>query len=498
MQTHKIIKFINERNPTYLIFTFLCCLFLNTVVTGNEEIYLGWAKSYFDPNWMPNSFVYDHWVSHRYVFELFFGFLLSHLSFEAVVLIGRLMAASALAYALSRLFKQIKFTNLESLFLMMVFIAMGQNFVPGEWIFMSVESKVFAYPLIFLSLTEILRENPKLSSFYITVATYFHVLVAGWFFVYFIIYLIWTRTDLLEVAKAFGIYLAGTFPLIVYLAPQVFSGPSDVNGIHLNWIYVFFRIPNLAPFVDGHINNAANWGWVKILMMAIGFISAIFLHRRNKSLERVKFFSYFIIIIGAFIFTFLIVAYFDHSGDILKYRPFRGASLFTLFVLIEIILFIKLNFTNSKNVILASNLSIVILAVLLTYGIGRNLYEKYINNYFLHDKKKIAWKEMTSFAKNQTEKGSIFLIKGIRESISWKFSRMSERDIFVLKKFIPIDKKKWYEWYQRLQVRVNNEEQMAALKIKYKLDYYLTIPSRPRIGTIVFENSYYTISHLND
>lgn len=494
MQTHKIINFINDRNPAYLIFAFLCCLFLNSVVTGNEEIYLGWAKSYYDPDWLPNSFVYDHWVGHRYIFEIFFGFLLSHLDFGAVVVIGRLLSAAAMAYALSRLFKQLKLTNLESLLVLMVFITMGQNFLPGDWIFMSVESKVFAYPLIFLSLTELHKDNPKLATLYIVGATYFHVLVAGWFFIYFIVYLLVTQTNFLTVLKVSGTYLAGILPLAAHLAPTVLSGPSDVGGLHLNWIYVFYRIPNLAPFVDGKLNTAASWEGLRIFTVAVCFVFAIFLYRKKELSAEAKLLTRFIIIIGSFIFVFLVVAYFDRTGDILKYRPFRGASLFTLFVLLEIVLDTKLQFTSNK--VLVSNLSIAILAILFTYGIGRNINEKYINVYFLQDVRKTAWKEVTSFAKNKTEKGSIFFIKGIPENISWTFSRNSDRDIFVLKKFVPIDKSKWYEWFQRLQVQVEDEEQMAALKKDYQLDYYLTTPSRSQIGEVVFKNSHYVISRL--
>jgi hypothetical protein len=496
MQIHKIKHFINNANPTYLIFAFLCCLFLNSVVTGNEEIYLGWSKSYYDPDWLPNSFVYDHWVGHRFVFEIFFGFLLNHLNFGAVVVIGRLLAAAAMAYALSRLFKQIKFTNLESLLVLMVFISMGQNFLPGDWIFMSVESKVFAYPLIFLSLTELHKDNPKLAALYIVGATYFHVLVAGWFFIYFIVYLFVTRTNFLTVVKVSGVYLASILPLAAYLAPTVLSGPSDVNGLHLNWIYVFYRIPNLAPFVDGKLNVAASWEGLRIFTVAVCFVFAIFLYRKNELPAEAKLLTRFIIIIGSFIFVFLVVAYFDRTGDILKYRPFRGASLFTLFVLMEIVLYTQLKFTSNKT--LVSNLFITILAVLFTYGIGRNINEKYINVYVLQDERKMAWKEVTSFAKNRTEKGSIFFIQGVRESIRWTFSRNSDRDVFVLKKFVPIDKSKWYEWFQRLQVQVENEEQMTTLKKKYQLDYYLTTPSRPKIGEVVFENSHYVISRLRD
>jgi hypothetical protein len=497
MLLDKLKAIINNTPLGPIYFFTLCSFFLNAEISGNEEIYLGWAKAYYDPTWMPNSFVYDHWVGHRYLFEIFFGFLLKHFSFGIVVVIGKILAAAAMAYALSKLFRQIKLSNLESLLIVVVFISCGQNILPGEWIFMSVESKVFAYPLIFLSLAELLKGNPKIAAFYIMAATYFHVIVAGWFFIYFIVYLIWTRTNLPDVARAIGIYIAGVLPLAIYLVPRVLSGPSDVNGIHLNWIYVYYRIPNLAPFVNGKLNTAASWEAIEILTVAFCFILAIIFHRKNSPIVIVNPFNRFIIIIGTFIFTFLCVAYFDHSGDILKFRPFRADPVFLFFVLIQLFLLITLKMPNEKAATFYSKFSILLLVILMTYKIGDNINRKYIKIYFMPDEKTQAWEDATSFAKNNTQRDSIFFIQGVRENIDWTFTRLADRDVFVSKKFNPVDKDKWYEWYQRLQVEVKDETQMAALKNKYKLDYFITSKSKPVIGKTVYQNSHFVISRLS-
>lgn len=495
-QYHKLKTYINGANTTLLIFAVLCLFYINFIVSGNEEIYLGWAKAYYNPNWIPNSFVYDHWVGHRYLFEIFFGFLLNHLTFELVVAIGRILAAGALAYSLAKLFKQIKFTNLESLLVVVVFISCGQNILPGEFIFMSVESKVFAYPLIFLAITELLKGNLKTAALYIVGATYFHVIVAGWFFIYYILYLTLSKFPPRKLLQTFGVYLVGTLPLIAFLAPKVLSGPSDVNRIHLNWIYVFYRIPNLAPFVDGKLNTSAGWEILEILTVAAFFLISVFIKCKLDISRNMKLLNDFILIIGTFIFTFLVIGYFDRTGDILKYRPFRGDSLFLLLFLIETVLLSKQFLTQEKVINAMSKLSLALTAILIIYGTGRNIANKYIDPYFLQDKYDQAWSEVLSFAINKTEKGSVFLVKGIREKIYWSFSRQTDRDLFVLFKFNPIDKSKWFEWYQRLQISVENEKQMAELKKRYKLDYYITVPSRPKIGKVVFENSQFVISHL--
>ena len=490
--------FVNNANTTVLLFSVLCLFYLNFVVSGNEEIYVGWAKSYFSPEWLPNSFVYDHWVSHRFVFEAFFGFLISLVGFETAVVLGRLLAAAAFAWSLARFFQQIKLTNMESLLVVVVFISLGQNLLPSEWIFMSVEPKVFAYPLIFLSLTELLKGNQKCATAYIIAATYLHVLVGGWFFIYFLFYLIWNKNTFRELAQISLLYVLGILPLLLFLAPNIFSGPSNINGMNLNWIYVFYRVPEQAPFVNGKLNLSETWELRKIITVGFYFILAWVIHKRKYDSRDIKAINDFNIIIPAFILMFLVVAYFDRTGDILKFRPFRGVSLYFFLVLTEALLLTKLYLTREKTLATFSQVSGVVLAILITYGTGRNIANKYIEPYLLKDKGDIAMEEVMSFAKNKTEKDSIFLVKGINERKYWSFSRHTNRDLFVLFKFIPIDKSKWYEWYQRVHVKVDNAEQMAALKEKYKLDYYLTIPSRPRIGEVVFENSHYIISRIKD
>lgn len=493
MQINKFKNFINNGNTTFLLFIIFCSFYLNFSIVGTEENYLAWAKAYYNPEWMPNSFVFNHWLGSRYVYEIFFGFLLNHFSFEVVVVFGRILAAGGLAYALSRLFNQIKLTNLESLLVIVVFIAYKQNFFGREMIFLTVEPNVFAYILIFLSLTELIKRNLIISTVYIITATYVHVLVAAWFFLYFMVYLIWNSTRLRELIKISCLYLVGVLPMVFYLAPKVLSGPSEENGVNLNWIYVFFRNPyHSAPFVDGKLT----WDPYQIFIAGICFTLAIIIHVRKKHFEEIKIFNDFNIIIPAFLFTFFIVAYFDTTGDILKFYPFRGNALFLFFILIEATFFIRLISYHSKVELVVSHVTVGFLIVVFCYGIGRNIKIKNFDNFLLLDNKKIAWEEVTSFAREQTEKEAVFLIKGISERVSCSFTRKSDRDIFVLKKFIPVDKSKWYEWYQRIHFEIDDENKLAALQKNYKLDYYLTNKENPNYGEVVFENSYYVISRI--
>jgi Domain of unknown function (DUF6798) len=495
-QINKLKTWVNRANTTSIIFGVLCLFYLNYGVSGNEEIYMGWAKSYFDPDWLPNSFVYDHWVSHRFVFEIIFGSLIYLFGMEPVVALGRLLAAGALAWSLARLFKQIKLTNLESLLVLVVFISVGQNLLPGEWIFMSVESKVFAYPLVFLSLTDILKGHYKLAILYLIGATYLHILVAFWFSVYFFIYLVFNKTAFRELSKLAGIYFLGVLPLLLFIAPNLFSGPTDINGIHLNWIYIFYRVIEQAPFVNENLNVGYGWKVRRVLYVVVFFLLALLVHRRKDLSSDIRVLNNFNIIIPSFLLTFLVLAYFDKTGDMLKYRPFRGTSIGCFLIITEIALLSK-QFPLTKRIASTfSHITVVILVILIAYGTGSNVVRRYIVPIFFQDERDKAWKEVIVFSKNQTDRGSIFLIKGISERITWSFSRKTDRDVFVLFKFVPIDKNKWYEWYQRLQVPVENEEQVAALTKKYKLDYYLTVPSRPGIGEVVFENSSYVIYRL--
>lgn len=459
---------------------------------------MGWAKSYFSPDWLPNSFIYEHWVSHRFVFETFFGFLISALGLETSTVMGRLLAAGALSWSLARYFQQIKLSNLESLLVVVVFITLKQRLLPGEWIFMTVQPKVFAYPLIFLSVTELIKGNQKLATLYIVASTYLHVLVAGWFFVYFIIYLIWNKIQLRELAQISGLYLLGVLPLLLFLVPEILSGPSDINGVHLNWIYVFYRVPSLAPFVNGELNISHGWKSYKIITVAGLLGLALAVNHKKLWPQEIRLFNKFNIIIPVLLLVFFVLAYFDRTGDMLKFYPFRGVSLYLFFILTEIALLSKLHPNREKVASSASIISVAVLVLLIAYGTGRNLANNYIDHFLLRDQKDKDWTEVISFAKNKTEKGSIFHVKGIRGNIYRSFSRHTDRDLFVLFKFVPVDKSKWYEWYQRLNINIDDQNSREILLKKYKLDYYITIPSRPRIGEVVFENSHFVVSRLND
>lgn len=495
---NKLKTFFNNANTEFLIFGVLCLFYLNFVVSGNEEIYLGLARSYYSPEWLPNSYVYDHWVSHRFVFEMFFGFLISLFGFEPVTVLGRLLAAGAMAWSLARYFQQLKLTNLEALLVIVVFIMLKQQLLPGEWIFMSVEPKVFAYPLVFLSMTELLKGNRKFATLYLIASTYLHVLVAGWFFVYFICHLIWNKIPFRELARISCLYLVGVLPLLLFMVPKVFFGPSDINGMHLNWIYIFYRVPDQAPFIDGKLNVARGWEIWKFIALSGYLIIAVAIHRIKNLPQDIKLLNIFNIIIPIFLLSFLVVVYFDRTGDILKFRPFRGVSLYLFFILTEIVLLSKHYLTQKIVVSAVSHISFVVLAILIALGTGKNVEKRYINQFLKIDQKEKAWEEVITFAKNKTAERSIFFINGIREQIWWSFSRHTDRDMFVSKKFVPVDKSKWYEWYKRIHFNFEDENVRADIKKNYKLDYYITQATHPYYGKVVFKNSHYVISRFND
>ena len=151
---------------------------------------------------------------------------------------------------------------------------------------------------------------------------------------------------------------------------------------------------------------------------------------------------------------------------------------------------------SPKVALVVSHVTVGFLIVVFCYGMGRNVKNNYIDKFLLQDKRKLAWEEVTFFAKKQTEKRAVFFIKGINERVSWSFTRKSDRDVFVAEKFVPVDKSRWYEWYQRINFEIDDENKLAALQKKYKLDYYLTSKDRPSFGEVVFENSYYVISRI--
>src|SRR5512133_349504 len=115
-----IIEWFNNQNNMLLVFILCMANFFGMTLEGGEEQYFAFAKQYMNPEWMPNSFTLNHPAGGNLPFQVFAGFLLRFMSFEAVAAIGRAVSFLLLAFPLALIFRKLRITNLEALFMLQV------------------------------------------------------------------------------------------------------------------------------------------------------------------------------------------------------------------------------------------------------------------------------------------------------------------------------------------------------------------------------------------
>ncbi len=175
-------------------------------------------------------------------------------------------------------------------------------------------------------------------------------------------------------------------------------------------------------------------------------INYLFKAPEYKPLRQIRL---FINIVFLHQIVMIIIAWFDTNGEILKYYVFRMNTLMHLCILLYFSALVT-GFIIKKSTKLIS----ILLFVLLTVSIGI-----LINNTIKNIKKSRASilfeqaspekAELYKYLKINTPKESSIIVISENESHYFDFVRRTERDIFVMFKFLPAENKKLYNWYVR-------------------------------------------------
>ncbi len=485
-----LLNKFNRLNLGLLLFLTACCNYLSFKLYGGEEQYFAFAKQFFNPHWIPGSFSLTHPAGGNLFFEIIVGFLLQYISFENLAFFGRMTDFLLLALPLSKIFRFFKLTNIEAVFLFQLFFLPHQSIFAGEWIFQNFEVKTLAYIFVFYSLYYLLNKNIQLSALFSALATLFHFLVGGWFFLFSVIYFLIRKESLKKTGSALILYGIITFPFIFYLARvYFFNNPVIINGINTNYIYSYERLPF-------HLGIFKSWSYFTgvhldgVIISLILYLLCIFVFSRLKN-SQIRDINLLNIIIFSEQFIFIIIAIFDKNGILLKTYPFRTSSLSALLMMIEFLLVIKfylrkyfsnqkagpqrsIFFARAKRRIYANSANAVMLLLFLVFFSiecvetlkGRNT-----------DLPEITpdMKEMMEYIKNNTLKEDVFLFT--LKEIPLSFHRIAEREAFVVWKFTPTSSKSIYQWYNREEWRkrvAQNISLIDELKKLYRVDYVIS------------------------
>lgn len=492
---NKVIGFINQQNTTLFIFLLLCLNFLGFQLNANEEMYLGLAKQFYSPEWIKDSFSFTEFAGTRLIYQYFTGFLLQYVSFEQLTFWCRLFNFLLFAFPLAKLFRLFRLNNVEIFFLLQVVYFSCQSMFGGEWIFKGFETKTIAYALIFYSLYYLLSGKNFRSLIFIVFATYFHVLVGGWFFLLVMFYYLFDNSINFKTWIKQGVlYVLLCLPFIIYLARELlFNSVSEIEGVNLNWVYTYFRnshhvalFNDIAVFFHLHLPG--------ILVSSAFFVICV-IYRDYFTIPVVKQLNSLNIIIFLMLFISLIIGLFDVNGGYLKYYPYRISALSMLFLVFQFGIVLK-DYIKEKHYSFLLVLMLVFALPFLFYGTTINVQQSL-------DPREEEINELASFAIENTDPKDVFIFLDIEpDKAKFSFIRKSERDRFVVFKFVPSGGNKLYDWYVRILERKKVEKNIHyifTLKDKYGLDYVVCkkIISHPDFR-LVFKNEDYKVYKIED
>jgi hypothetical protein len=483
LQVNSVIKSAFEKiDLSILIFLILCLNLLSFTLTPNEEAYLPLAKQFMDPSWMPHSFLFNEWPGNRLVFQWVSGLFLRYVDFEHFVFFARLTVFLLISIPVGAIFKKLEIKKIYAVIIFQIYI-LHQSYFAQEYIFGDYESKSIAYIFVMAGVYYLLNNKYLLAIIISSAACYFHILVGGWFFVLVFIYSLCTSKSVSLILKEFLLFLLLISPLLFYLGGEIVKSGSVINGVNIDWVYVFFRnAHHTAPLTVKEMRPEVI---LEISVTGILFLATIFVFRKFKGEFQNKLYTLNVIIFGL-LFISIGISFLDKTGFLLKFYLFRIAALGCFLMYLYLLILTK----HIPKISPFLQSGFFLIGFYLVFAAGLNTFHNLFNV-----NPKSDYREIVNYVKNNTQPDDIIL--GL-DDYEFSFSRDTRREEFVVYKFVPGGGQKIYEWYTRILERkslVNNISLIQKLKQKHKLDYLLSDHNvdEGNMLKIVFRNKSYSL-----
>lgn len=520
---NKLVEIVNGINQQFFVTLVLVLFFFRFELNWNEEHYMVLAKQFYDPDWVSGSFTFTEFASTRVLFQYIVGFLLHYLPFEIVLAIVRLLLSVLIAYPVTKVYRLFGVSNIFILLqLPILFFFQGvklylsdsnQSFLGGEWIFVGVEPKVFAYIFVFFALYYLLVERFSLMVIFLAIASYFHILVGGWVMFYFSLYHLIAKRSFKAPFLNGLLYIVCLLPLLFYLWPVLGHSISTSEASEkADWIFAYFKQPfhtgiflTMKYFIRGAFHG--------LMYSFFFFLLCVFLFNQYKDKYNLRInLLNKIIFIGTLVSV--ILAYFDKSGAFGKYFPFRINSIYCFMVFLQLAIFLQHSAFKNEMVKYAQ-FSILIWFVFITAPV--HLFHLFQSpySYFTGKSKDPAYDEVCEYIKQNTPKDSklLFLPQSATPEYYYDLDgnmnmvnmvRKTERDRFVLFFAAPIspDVNKTIEWYRRIQLKksiVEGSQDLCDAVEGEKVDFLLSDFKRDTslCYSLLYNNESYFLYKIN-
>lgn len=484
-------------------------------VSYSEMETIPYTHAYYDSTWLKNDWYLHSKIDYRHLFSFFTGFFVSHFGFLKTVYAGRILSYFLFSFSFLSLLRSLQISFMTGFFTLVIFFYyFNQNISAGEWMIGGLETKVFAYCFLLLSLSCFIRDNFKWGFLLAGLAFSFHFMIGGYFLFGLSALLLYkylsSRLQIRDLLKhSYWLLITGCLGFY-----GVFKGVimifHDINPkSEFYWeYYVKMREPH---------HTLPLWGKQTYLFFAIFIGFHLFILLKKNVDQRMKDIAVFSI--SGFVFTVIgLMIYFFGNITNMRFFFFRFSDSMLPLLTLLLLLHWMLNLDVEKYwEILKGNwkktvvFSWIVISIVLFSFNGISNFKKIVT---LKSKEEFD-PEMAKWIKAQTSKNSVFLIP-----IDLKtFYTDVERACFVTFKHCPHNSVDFIEWYNRLKIlnknmhikntgglaidEINfNYNRLTELEImeigkKYKIDYIITSSTTKLQFKKCFLSSKYSLYKLD-
>jgi hypothetical protein len=460
------------------------------LLSDNEENYFGLAaRAVGAIAAMPESALFDA-ARHRFLNEFLLGHLIGGIGFEYAQIIARILAAAGYALALTLWCRGFALRLVDAVTVLLVFAALGQTLMGGEWLFGGYEGKVGAYVFAIFGLYAVVsRGQLGWAAAALVVATYFHFLVGGFWFAAALLYAVVAGESLRKIIGALIGYVAGVAPLLIVMAGDRLNdvAPSDYRGPTPDAIYSLIRSPH-------HVEPFLNWEnfrdlWLPGLVLAALMLAAAIAIARRPREPRLRPLAIWLMILLAYLLLAAAVSLFDRdTGWLGKFYLFRPAALMLLLWLT-----LAAGWARDLPPRVRWPLRLIFLAATVpgfVMSVGR-----IPGGIAWFEKMEADQTALYAAIPRLTAPGDVVLIDPALEYAYYDFERSVSRATLVAWKFDNTDDRDIVEWYRRMQFRAALFDQGCGAARPWRVDFLLAAPNHAEAvsrscGVIVYRDEH--------
>ena len=448
-----------------ILFLITLLFFFKEDVNYNEMDVIPYAKALYNSSWLITDWYLHLKIPYRFLFSYPVGFLTDSFGFYNTIFFGRLTTYLLFSITIYQLIKTIsiaKFYIVSLIPFLAYALFFNDGIGAGEWIIGGLDTKVFSYISVLLSLTYLLKKNLKWCFIFAALALSFHILIGFYnsycLFVLLVFEYLNKRVELKKITQNIPFFLI--FGTVGFYG--IFQQLTTADFSVLGWeTYVNFRVKyHVLP------NHFLIEYWIKFFIFSL--LSLWFFIKTKSNYTRLTTLytlsSTSISIIGLFVFMCF-------PNHYMKYYFFRFSdAILPLFTLINIILFTiekkKTFFESNKNKVIYGSLAIII-ALTIPKISDYFSKEKYSVLKFKNNSSKDI--KMMNWVKQNTSKDAVFIVPQENNMFYINYKRPA----FVSYKHSPQQNNHLIEWRNRLQL-LNKGNELTTKEMLFKNYHFLS------------------------